>query len=125
MRNDQLSPHFRLSEFAGHDGTPVPARSVPRLRALCRHWLEPLRQRYGVVTVVSGFRTLAHNHEVGGAQRSQHVYGSFGPGVAADVVCATGSPADWYAFLDRLGAPGVGKYSTHVHVDNRNGRARW
>lgn len=125
MRNDRLSPHFRLSEFAGHDGSPVPTHSIPRLRSLCRRWLEPLRERFGAVTIISGYRDLAHNAEVGGAKRSKHVYGEFGPGVAADVVCATGSPSEWYAFLDRLGAPALGKYTGHVHVDNRSGRARW
>lgn len=120
-----LSPHFRVSEFAQHDGTPVPTRSLPRLRALCRHWLEPLRAEFGAVTVVSGYRDAHHNAAVGGAPHSQHVYGSFGPGVAADVVCARGTPRDWYELLDRLGAPALGLYASHVHVDNRAGRARW
>lgn len=103
----------------------MPAESVTALTRLCVRYLEPLRARFGRVTVISGHRTLEHNAQVGGAPRSQHVYGRFGYGVAADVVCERGSVRDWARLLDALGAGGVGSYPTHVHVDNRRGRARW
>src|SRR5690242_701046 len=114
--NVTLTPHFSIAEFACHDGTPVPARSLHRLRLLCRDYLEPLRAEFGPVHVNSGHRDRAYNARVGGAPRSQHVYGAFGPGVAADVHCERGSVAAWYDFLDRLGAGGLGRYPTWVHV---------
>jgi uncharacterized protein YcbK (DUF882 family) len=121
----RISEHFRTEEFRCRDGSPVPLRSYAPLRLLCRHYLEPLRGEFGPVSVMSGHRTASYNRDVGGAARSQHVYGAWGWGVAADVRCASGSPADWHAFLDRLDPGGLGAYSTWVHVDNRRGRARW
>jgi hypothetical protein len=41
------------------------------------------------------------------------------------VSCARGTPREWFEQLDALGAPGLGLYRTHVHVDNRSGFARW
>lgn len=121
----QLTPHFALSEFVGRDGERPPGRSLPVLRNLCRLYLEPLRASYGPVTVLSGHRSPQHNAAVGGAPLSQHVYGEHGYGVAADVRCARGTPREWYAYLEQLHPGGLGLYPTHVHVDNRHGRARW
>lgn len=125
MPTTRITPHFSLSEFVSHDGELVPARSRGVLERLCRRYLEPLRDRFGPVTVISGHRSARHNAEVGGAPRSQHVYGAWGYGVAADVRCERGSPREWYEFLNGLGAGGLGLYDGHVHVDNRPGRARW
>lgn len=95
------------------------------LEHLAVSYLEPLRQRFGPVQVVSGYRTVAYNRRVGGAPNSFHIYRRAREGAAADVRCARGRPADWYAMLNRLGAPGLGRYVDHVHVDNRAGHARW
>lgn len=121
----RLTPHFQLAEFTCRDGTVVPPESLTDLTSLCVRYLEPLRARYGAVTVLSGHRSPRYNAQVGGAPRSQHVYGSWGPGVAADVRCARGTPRDWYRFLDALSPGGLGLYPSWVHVDNRPGRARW
>lgn len=99
--------------------------SVHALQRLCHRYLEPLRERFGPVTVVSGHRSPQHNAAVGGAPRSQHVYGEHGWGVAADVRCQRGRPRDWFELLDSLGAGGLGLYPSWVHVDNRRVRARW
>jgi uncharacterized protein YcbK (DUF882 family) len=90
-----------------------------------RELLEPLRARYGPVTVISGFRTPAWNERVHGAPHSWHVYLAARPGAAADVWCAHGSAREWAHHLDQLGAGGIGTYASHVHVDTRPGRARW
>lgn len=128
-----LSPHFHIDEFRSQNGEPAPRRAHESLRVLCVDHLEPLRAVFGVVTVTSGFRTRAHNREVGGAPASFHRYDITGRwGVAADVVCATGTPAEWAGFLELAGpkhnrgpAGGIGRYATFVHVDNRRGHARW
>jgi uncharacterized protein YcbK (DUF882 family) len=121
----QLTPHFASSEFASHDGAATPRRQLHWLRRLCIDYLEPLRQEFGPVTVVSGHRSSTHNASVGGARASFHMRIRGRRGAAADVRCRRGSPAQWHAFLDRLGAPGLGRYPSWVHVDNRAGRARW
>lgn len=121
---NRLSPHFTATEF-GRAGAAAPDAWLYWARKLCTDYLEPLREKFGPVTVMSGFRTLGHNSEVGGAPASYHLRRAGRRGAAADVVCARGTPEDWYRLLDRLGAPGLGLYFGHVHVDNRLGRARW
>jgi uncharacterized protein YcbK (DUF882 family) len=121
----RLTAHFTIGEFACKDGTPVPPNTVPQLHELCARFLEPLRERYGPVTVISGYRTPGWNRAVGGAPASYHVYTSRRQGVAADVRCARGAPMLWHELLAELEPGGLGSYSDHVHVDSRSHRARW
>jgi len=120
----RLSPHFDSREFA-QGGTAAPSGYLLWARKLCVTYLEPLRAEFGPVTVISGFRTVSHNAQVGGAPASMHLRRAGRRGAAADITCARGTPAEWYRFLDARGVPGLGAYSTHVHADNRAGRARW
>jgi zinc D-Ala-D-Ala carboxypeptidase len=117
---------FSYAEFIGSGGcSGLSGPSRMAVTALCEAYLDPLRKRFGVTRIVSGCRSPGHNRAVGGAPNSMHMYGAH-PGVAAaDVVCARGRPADWYAFLEELRPGGLGLYTGHVHVDNRPGRARW
>lgn len=120
-----LAPHFRLEEWVRAGDPEPPAATIRHLRALCLAYLEPLRAEWGPVTVSSGVRTVERNRAVGGAPQSYHVPILGRRGAAADITCRRGTPRDWYRTLDRLGAPGLGLYPTHVHVDNRASRARW
>lgn len=98
--------------------------------------LEPMRERWGLCVVVSGFRTPAYNASVGGAALSAHQYGE-GRGldaVGADVRFARGTPASWAVHADQLlrrrYPPGGGLGTYHgagawVHVDTRSYLARW
>ena len=83
----QLSEHFKLSEFTEsgtarrHKVKNVPGpREVERLRFLCVKSLEPMRRRFGVIRITSGFRCKKLNALVGGSPTSQHVLGE-----AADI----------------------------------------
>ena len=83
----QLSEHFKLSEFTQsgtarrHKIKNVPGpREVERLRFLCVKSLEPMRRRFGVIRITSGFRCKKLNALVGGSPTSQHVLGE-----AADI----------------------------------------
>ena len=114
----QLSPHFRLSEFASKDGSD----KVLVDDALV-DLLEQIRAAAGgAVTINSAYRSPAHNAAVGGVSSSQHLYGR-----AADIVVEGASPllvgqmAEHY--LDRRG--GIGVYRTFTHVDTRAIRSRW
>lgn len=128
---DQITTHFRVAEFNCHDGTPVPSASHPALKRLCELYLEPMRERFGVAQVLSGYRTKAYNVKIGGAKKSQHIYDEHVESVAGDVRFETGTPAEWAAHADKIakqvGAGGVGTYidSRFVHIDNREGQARW
>lgn len=123
--DERLTPHFLLSEFRCHDGSPVPPEAIPALRRLCQEVLEPLRAKFGPVTIVSGFRTPAWNRQVKGARSSRHLYTSFPGSPAADIKCRRGRPREWYAWLNERHGGGLGVYPSHVHVDQRTRRARW
>lgn len=67
----RISPNFALPEFAcNHCRWPRAHRSLVR-------GLERLRGAYYQqgLTVVSGYRCLTHNTDIGGARGSQHLYG--------------------------------------------------
>lgn len=81
----QLSEHFTLEEFVrtstGLPNEPGEAQ-VANLRRLAETGLEPLRAVWGVpIKVNSGFRSLAVNKRVGGANNSAHLKGN-----AADII---------------------------------------
>jgi uncharacterized protein YcbK (DUF882 family) len=126
MAPGRVGRHFHVAEFDCNDGTPVPPAAGRELAELVAELLDPLRVRFGVTNVLSGYRTDAHNRAVGGAPKSFHLYRlKPGRGVAADVRCARGTPTEWAAFLAGLGAGGIGTYHDWVHVDTRRGTARW
>ena len=134
MTRHRLSPHFTIEEFDCRDGTPVPHRDYKGLEYLCRVMLEPLRAKYGTVTILSGFRTPSWNKKVGGASKSYHVYTIHdGNDEAADVRCARGTPDEWHRTLnwirnhERNGRGGLGLYQklNFVHVDLRDYGANW
>jgi uncharacterized protein YcbK (DUF882 family) len=136
MESKKLTAHFNLREFHCRDGTEVPESHEEALRHICEYILEPLRRKFGVCHVHSGFRTDSYNARVGGARSSYHRYHIHrAVEVAVDVSFATGSPAAWkreaVKLLDsRYGRTrgGVGYYPRggFVHIDTRKaGRAYW
>lgn len=102
----QLSRHFRLSEFTrsatamryGIDNEPD-VESVEALQNLCIHVLEPLRKRFGVIKVTSGYRCPELNNKIGGSPSSQHLRGE-----AADIHVGSLETAKkyYYFILDNL-----------------------
>jgi uncharacterized protein YcbK (DUF882 family) len=128
----RLSEHFVVEEFDCHDGTKVSPREYFGLSKLCKWYLEPLRSKFGRVTINSGFRTVSHNAKIGGASRSYHVYTiQDGNDHAADITCARGNPSDWHRTLNKLrsvkrgGKGGLGLYNSFVHIDTRDYKADW
>lgn len=98
----QLSRHFRLSEFTrsataikyGIDNQPD-VETVEALQSLCINVLEPLRERFGVIRITSGYRCLRLNERVGGARTSQHLLGE-----AADIhVGSTETARKYFDFI--------------------------
>ena len=114
----QLSPHFRVREFASKDGSDKVLVDDALVELL-----EQIREAAGgAVTINSAYRSPAHNAAVGGVSSSQHLYGR-----AADIVVEGASPllvgqiAEYY--LGRRG--GIGVYNGFTHVDTRSIRSRW
>lgn len=125
--DEQLSPHFRLSELLRSDtartlgipNDPAPAHTE-NLRALCIELLEPLRAAVGPLRVTSGLRRPALNRAVTGEPSSAHVVGW-----AADVVPVRGVRADalegamaWFA-SSNLAWDQVIREPTWLHVGLR------
>jgi len=98
---------FRASEFACKDGTEE-ILIHPQLVQL----LDAIREKVGPVSINSAYRTKTYNVKIGGAPKSKHVLG-----MAADIRCATKTPAEVAEIAAELGAGGVGIYSSFTHVD--------
>ena len=114
----QLSAHFKVREFACGDGSDA-VLVAPRLVMV----LETIRAHFGVPVVVhSAYRTPQYNAKVGGAEHSQHCYGT-----AADIVVRGKTPAQVAAYARQLMPDwgGVGIYKSFTHVDVRETRADW
>jgi len=88
--------------------------------------LQELRDLAGLpVRVISGYRCPEHNQAIGGATRSQHLLGT-----AADIVVSGMIPAGMCRLAEDIEAfhnGGIGVYPDKgfIHVDVRDGRARW
>jgi hypothetical protein len=121
-----LSANFVLAEFhccRGHcAGASVPSSAVPALRRLVTQVLQPMRDRFGVCRVFSGYRNSQHNGHVGGVENSHHRYDVRPNAPAADVAFASGTVNEWAAEARRLlggSIGGVDRYPSQgfIHVD--------
>ena len=70
----------------------------------------------------SGVRCPSHNKEVGGVANSQHLYGK-----AADLHCSGATTAEMAKVAEAVlgDTGGIGIYTWGIHVDVRDGYARW
>jgi uncharacterized protein YcbK (DUF882 family) len=121
----KLTEHFDSAEFTSHDGQVPSPSYLASARELCRDYLEPLRREFGACKVISGYRSVEQNRAVGGAPASMHLSRRGRAGAAADVSFARGTPRDWYVAAEKLLPGGLGRYDSHLHIDNRRGYARW
>lgn len=114
----KLSANFKVSEFACKDGSDtvfISSVLVTVLQKIRDHFAKP-------VIINSAYRNDAYNKKVGGADYSQHKYGT-----AADIHISGVSPAEIAAYVETImpNTGGIGIYSSFVHVDVRTARARW
>lgn len=113
--NVQLSPNFKVREFACKDGS-----DEILIDDRLPHMAQVMRDKFGVTEIGSGYRNARYNASIKGAKNSQHVYGK-----AADLYIFSAAPEEVAAFADEQCFGGVGLYKWGVHIDNRSGRARW
>ncbi len=114
----QISPHFRVREFACQDGSNIVLVSDKLINVL-----EQIREHFGKpVVVTSGYRTPDWNKEVGGVVNSEHLFGT-----AADIRVEGVEPKEVakYAELLMPYSGGIGYYRNFTHIDVRDARARW
>jgi uncharacterized protein YcbK (DUF882 family) len=127
----RLSPHFVIEEFDCKDGTQCRDVDHVGLEYLCRTYLEPLRSKYGVVHVNSGYRSASYNAKIGGASKSFHIYDQHSNDQAADITCQNGTPREWHSTAawirqhKRNGRGGLGLCNRFVHIDLREYAANW
>ena len=86
-QNFFLTPHFSLKEMTAsataaqlHITNCPNATQIARLKALCEHVLEPIRQHFGAIRITSGFRSVRLNDALCANSLSQHTFGE-----AADI----------------------------------------
>lgn len=116
--NKKISDNFTVSEFKCKDGSDkiiIDTDLVDILQKVRTHFNKP-------VTINSAYRNATYNKKIGGASKSQHVYGT-----AADIVVKDTSPESVAQYVEFLmpNKGGIGLYSTFTHVDVRASRARW
>jgi zinc D-Ala-D-Ala carboxypeptidase len=119
--SDGSTVNFAFSEFYSKDGSGFSGGNTgsTQVRENVRrlmYKLEALRKKLGNPPVVinSGFRSITHNRNVGGASNSMHTYG-----IAADVDPSGKTPAQVAEVAKTCGFSGIIKYSTFVHNDSR------
>lgn len=80
-----LSRNFTLAELTDTD-TGLPnnpsQEEIRNLKLLVQKVLQPVRDKFGVINVTSGYRSPMVNSAVGGSATSDHVHGR-----AADIQC--------------------------------------
>ena len=115
----QITPHFKVREFACSDGSDV-VFVAPSLVDI----LEAIRVHFGrPVTVTSGYRTVSYNAGLkNSSKKSQHCNG-----LAADIKVEGHTPLEVYDYACSLLGDhgGVGIYNTFVHVDVRAVKSRF
>lgn len=121
-----LSKNFELSEFACHDGTPVPDKYLHNAIELAAN-LQVLRDYFGEpIYISSGYRSDTWNDRIGGKGGSKHKYAQ-----AADITMKNHSPVAVQNAIEYLIGKGlmknggVGKYNGFTHYDVRDIPARW
>lgn len=121
-----LTTNFTRQEFECKDGSEMPENVFTNIKVLASN-LQVLRDELcQPITITSGYRSPSHNASIGGAARSQHLYGT-----AADFKVAGYTPqqvADKIEQLiaeGRMSEGGLKAYSGWIHYDCRQIRARW
>jgi zinc D-Ala-D-Ala carboxypeptidase len=115
-----LSPHFTLAELtrtsSGVANVPN-AAETKALEALCSSLLEPVRSKFGPVSIHSGYRSKAVNEAIGGSKTSQHMKGE-----AADFHCAAAKLEDVMRWI--VTESGL-KYGQVILEGHTKGKPTW
>lgn len=109
--------NFKVKEFACHD--PAGVDEILIDGNLVRY-LQRIRDKYGVTTITSAYRTPYWNKHEGGASGSQHLLGK-----ASDTVVRGTSPLEIAMCAEAMGMGGIGLYAGFTHIDTRPNPSKW
>lgn len=115
----KLSPNFNDYEFKCHCGKCELVKPSCELLII----LEDVRSYFNrPVTIMSGYRCISHNANVGGAKKSKHLNST-----ASDIIVSGVRPSKVHEYLTNkyINTYGIGAYDTFTHVDIRKQKARW
>ena len=121
-----ITKNFKVEEFkCPKDGIPT-GNILENVHELANN-LQALRDHLGKpIRIISAYRCPEYNKSIGGAEKSQHMYGK-----ASDIKVKDMEPADVHKAIlslisqGKMKQGGVGLYETFVHYDIRGTRARW
>jgi hypothetical protein len=120
--NCKISEYFRVLEvtMGDPDRVPLPNSEIAKNIIVMAQELDKVRKGFGKpITTSSWNRPPLINNAVGGASKSQHLWGK-----GVDIYPLDGNVNDLQAFCDKhwYGALGYGAHKGFVHLDNRNGK---
>ena len=113
-----VAPNFQVKEFACSDGSDVVV-----IHPFIPHICQLVRNKFNMPFVPnSAYRTVTHNKAVGGANKSNHIYGR-----AVDIPAKRGvTPKQLYDYVDTLfgnwGEIGIYSWGIHVGVQDKKER---
>ena len=113
-----LTNNFQVKEFACYDGADVIV-----IHPYIPHICQLVRNKFCMpFTPNSAYRTVTHNKSVGGANKSNHIYGR-----AVDIPANNGvTPKQLYDYVDTLfgewGELGIYSWGIHVGVQDKKER---
>ena len=107
----QLTPNFKVREFACKDGSDKILIDVD----FVINFLQKIRDYFAKpMTINSGHRTEAYNTKIKGSKNSYHI-----KGMAFDIVISGVTPLQIAQFAETLGITGIIQYNTFTHIDCR------
>lgn len=116
MDNDQMMQFQCKCDDCAGDPFVQPDIALRIMVRQVERYFRPAKMR-----IHSGYRCPAHNIAIGGSRKSHHVRAQ-----AIDFSIPGVELHDIYRWLDN--SPyrcGLGIYNSHIHLDSRDGEARW
>lgn len=91
----KLGKFFKFGEMIRYRADNIPNNEeLINLTQLCICVLDKIREKFGAVTITSGYRNIAYNKSVGGASKSQHITGQ-----ASDFIIKSANLKDVYKWI--------------------------
>lgn len=123
MGTEHITNNFQISEFACKDGTDTILINIDLVMIL-----QKIRDKYGAIKIISGYRTEDYNLSCGGSNKSLHLSGNaidFAP-VKNNT---TNTLLEIVHLLEEYNIKGIGLYinrnTEFIHFDNRENPTFW